>query len=591
MRTLAHVTHEAVQKVGGIGAVLQGLFTSPTYIRSIDRTILIGPLFTTEGPAELRLGRDGEVLYSSIDGIVRHPAGHLLGEVQRKFATDIVYGRKTFADRKTGVKLSPEVLLIDVSRIDTRLINQFKARMWEEFGVSSLEYERYWEYDQYVKLAPPALAGLNALGATGPNNECVIVAHEFMGMPTALAAILDRSHTYRTLFYAHEVAPIRKIVEDHPGHDTMFYNVLKIARREGLYVEDVFGDQRHYFKHALVRASRFCDGILAVGDYVVDEMRFLDPAFRHVDIDLCYNGLPAYDVSLDELRVSQERMRQYTENLLGYRPDYVFTHVTRTAVSKGLWRDLRVLEFIEKEFRKTGQTAVMFMLTTEVPPRRSEDVRNMEKWWKWPVAHREGMPDLSGGEAMYYAGVQEFNARARQVKVVFVNQFGWDRASCGMRMPEQMEFLDIRRGTHVEFGQSIYEPFGIAQLEPLSFGALCVVSNVCGCAGFVEAITEGRGAPNVIVADYTDPGDVPPDIDELLRMDREQRDRIETVVAGKVAEEILQRLPRDEAAHAELRRQGFELASRMSWEVVCRDYLLPAIERASRKHRGAVQVA
>jgi len=402
---------------------------------------------------------------------------------------------------------------------------------------------------------------------------------------------LDRSHTYRTLFYAHEVAPIRKIVEDHPGHDTMFYNVLKIARREGLYVEDVFGDQRHYFKHALVSASRFCDGILAVGDYVVEEMRFLDPAFRHVDIDLCYNGLPAYDVSLDELRVSQERMRQYTENLLGYRPDYVFTHVTRTAVSKGLWRDLRVLEFIEKEFRKTGQTAVMFMLTTEVPPRRSEDVRNMEKWWKWPVAHREGMPDLSGGEAMYYAGVQEFNARARQVKVVFVNQFGWDRASCGMRMPEEMEFLDIRRGTHVEFGQSIYEPFGIAQLEPLSFGALCVVSNVCGCAGFVDAITEGRGAPNVIVADYTDPGDVPPDIDELLRMDREQRDRIETVVAGRVAEEILRRLPRDEAAHEELRRRGFELASRMSWEVVCRDYLLPAIERASRKHRGAVQVA
>ncbi len=590
MRTLAHVTHEAVQKVGGIGAVLQGLFTSETYIHSVDRSILIGPLFTTEGPAELRLGRDGEVLYSSVDGIVRHPAAHALTEVQKKYGVDIVYGRRTFADKKTGIKLSPEIVLIDVSRVDPRPVNRFKGQMWETFGISSLDYERYWEYEQYVNLAPAALACLTALGATGPNQECVIVAHEFMGMPTALAAILDQTHRYRTLFYAHEVAPIRKLVEDHPGHDTMFYNVLKQAQREGLYVEDVFGDQHHYFKHALVRAARFCDGVLAVGDYVVEEMRFLDPSFQHADIDLCYNGLPAYDVSMDELNHAQERMRQYCDNLLGYRPDYIFTHVTRTAISKGIWRDLRVLEHIEKRFRETGQTGVMYLLSTEVPPRRPDDVRNMEKWWKWPVAHREGMPDLSGGEALLYAGVQEFNARARQVKVVFVNQFGWDRATCGMRMPEDMEFLDIRRGTHVEFGQSIYEPFGIAQLEPLSFGAVCVVTNVCGCAGFVNAVTHGNGTPNVIIADYTDLGGTTPDIDELLRMDRDDRDRIETVVSGAVARQVLERLPKNEAEHEAMLRRGCELARQMSWEVVSRDYLLPAVERASRKHR-VVQVA
>ena len=46
-----------------------------------------------------------------------------------------------------------------------------------------------------------------------------------------------------------------------------------------------------------------------------------------------------------------------------------------------------------------------------------------------------------------------------------------------------MSFLDIRRGSDVEFGQSIYEPFGIAMLEPLTYGAICVISSVCGCAG------------------------------------------------------------------------------------------------------------
>ena len=71
-------------------------------------------------------------------------------------------------------------------------------------------------------------------------------------------------------------------------------------------------------------------------------------------------------------------------------------------------------------------------------------------------------------------------------------------------MPADMEFMDIRKGSDVEFGQSIYEPFGIAQVEPISFGGICVFSNVCGCAGFVEKAAGGQPTPNVIVADYTE---------------------------------------------------------------------------------------
>jgi hypothetical protein len=68
--TVVHVTHEAVGKVGGIGAVLQGLFTCPSYLEAVERSILIGPLFTTDGSASERLGEDGEVLYSSVDGLI-----------------------------------------------------------------------------------------------------------------------------------------------------------------------------------------------------------------------------------------------------------------------------------------------------------------------------------------------------------------------------------------------------------------------------------------------------------------------------------------------------------------------------------------
>ena len=37
----------------------------------------------------------------------------------------------------------------------------------------------------------------------------------------------------------------------------------------GHYVEDVFGDQTGFYKHPLVKASRHCDMIFAVGDYVL----------------------------------------------------------------------------------------------------------------------------------------------------------------------------------------------------------------------------------------------------------------------------------------------------------------------------------
>ncbi len=68
--TAVHVTHETVSKVGGIGAVLHGFFTSKSYLDAVGRSILVGPLFTTEGSAFERLGENSEVLYSSIDGFV-----------------------------------------------------------------------------------------------------------------------------------------------------------------------------------------------------------------------------------------------------------------------------------------------------------------------------------------------------------------------------------------------------------------------------------------------------------------------------------------------------------------------------------------
>jgi hypothetical protein len=408
-----------------------------------------------------------------------------------------------------------------------------------------------------------------------------------MGMPTVLAAILEPGCNFRTIFYAHEVATMRRIVEEHPGHDTMFYNVMRQAHNDKLYVNEVFGEQSSYFKHSLVEASKYCDHIYAVGDYVVDELRFLAPEFETANIDIVYNGIPAYQISVADKLASKQKLQLYCENLLGYKPDFVFTHVARLVRSKGLWRDLRVLNTIEKEFRTQGKTGVLFVLSTEVSQRRASDIHNMELAYNWPAAHREGWPDLSGGEASFYTQVQEFNARSRNIKIVFLNQFGFCRKCCGTRIPEDMEFLDIRKGADVEFGQSIYEPFGIAQLEPLTFGGICVVSSVCGCSGFLRDVTGPEGVKNVIVADYTNLGNHNyTDIEDMLQIDRSVRNQIETSEGEKVAMQICSRLAKSELEIEGMVQTGYQLAKDMSWDVAIRDYLLNSLQNTPLKQRS-----
>lgn len=602
MKTVVHVTHEAVVKIGGIGAVLDGLLTSKPYQQQVERTILVQPLYTTAGHVDDRLGPDGEVLYSSLDGRTRNQYGPAFDRIKLDWNVQIVYGHRLFRGLGSTMETNVEVLLIDVRHMDFHRINQVKSRLWEFCQLQSDRYEHCWDFDEWVKLAGPALACLEAIGAPEVRGGagkvrpagagCVIVAHEFMGMPTALLAAADTRHDYRTVFYAHEVATMRRLVEDNPGHDTMFYNVLSQAISEGKFVEDVFGDQHGYFKHPLVSRARLLDNVLAVGDYVIKELRFMGRAWEGVQVDLSYNGIPACKISMAEKLASRGRMQQYAANLLGYRPDYLFTHVGRMAVSKGLWRDLDVLSHLDAEFVRQGKTGVLLVLSCGSAPRRPVDVRAMEQDYHWPVAHREGAADLSPPEAMYYVWVQQFNARHRNIKAVFINQFGFDRDLAGQAVPENASLEDLHIASDVEFGQSIYEPFGIAMLEPLTYGGLCVVSNVCGCKGFVDDVTGGADATNVIVAEYTDlNGQSGYSLDEMRKIGRLVREATEQKVSKHVAETLLARLPADDAARETLLRSGYQLAMKMSWDEVAKSYFLPALVTACGRERARTSAA
>ncbi|MGY8823349.1 MAG: hypothetical protein ACKVJG_05315 [Candidatus Latescibacterota bacterium] len=574
MLTLAHVTHEAVRQAGGIGTVLRGLITADAYQSAVGRTLLIGPLIQEEGRDE-PLGGDGEVLYDQMHGIWSDEVGSAIRQVEMHFGVGLVYGRRPL--RHEGHEVWVEVLLVDTS-IEPFGLGDFKYYLSHEMGIDSRRYEHEWEYEQYLRLSEPGYAGLVALLGDRAD-PCHVLAHEFMGLGFAYKTIMVGDPRFKTLFYAHEVATVRPLVEDRPGRDVSFYNALRRGRAEGAYIERYYGPQDSFFKHALVRQAWRCDAVLAVGDLVVEELRFLGAEFAEREIDLVYNGVPAVELSTKEKAVAADKLKGLCGNLLGWQPDWVFTHVTRLVRSKGLWRDLLVLEHIDEILVERGQRAVLIALTSEVGRRSPEAVRAMEAEYGWPLVHREGWPDLSSAELEFDLLVRSFNARSRSVRVLFVNQFGWDRTSCGDWVPEDISFADLRRGCDVEFGQSIYEPFGIAQVEPLGFGAVSVVSDVCGCVGFVDRSQPAGGRfDGLIVGNYTQLS-VEQDSIEPWQIGDEISARVEKEQGRIVAEALAVRLQVGPQKRAARLRAGYETASAMSWERVAADWLVPVLGR------------
>ncbi len=584
-----HATHEAGAKVGGIGAVLEGLLGSQAYNAGVGQTLLVGTM-DVSNPEEM--GRilsprnKLSVLYSSVHDIleVTPDLAARLGVVERYYGVQILYGRRVFGDAHH------QVLLVDGRSADAARVNAFKGQLYRQFGIQSDRYEGHPEFDLFVNAAEAQYAAVRVIVG---DREATIVAHEFMGLPFCYSAMIHARDRYYTVFYGHETASVRPIVESHPGHDTMFYNVLAQATRTGKHLDDIFGDQSSFYKHGLVQpVPAHLDNVLAVGDWVVREMRFLGPSWADTNIDLVYNGVPSYETTLDEKAASRALLQQYCMNLLGYRPDYVFTHVTRFVPSKGLWRDIAVMQHLAPMLARQGKSVVLFVLASVIPVGRPPAaVLEMEARYGWPVHHTEtavqvggqAVPDLVSHEVPFYQAAEQFNQTHSSAAIVLVNQFGWSRDRCGLRMPEEMSFVDIRQGSDLEFGQSVYEPFGIAQVEPLSYGALCVISRICGCVGFLQRVG-GLDSPNVILADYTDVSAEVDSIEAALSIDQAWRVRMETAKAEQIAGEVMSRLPQDQADAEQILQAGYHLSREMSWETVARDYLLPSLA-AARSNR------
>ncbi len=583
MRVAIHITHEALYKVGGIGEVINQLCTSPYYLSLFDKTLLYGPLFEYIGSSSTRLGKDGIVFYSSKDLYDSGNFYRIFRTLLEKYSIDIVYGKRRIINEFNPKKISTvDVLLVDITHMKKDIINYAKYLFWEKFGLSSDKYEYEWDYEQYFRIGIPYFELISLLY---PNAKLIVhFSHEYMGIPCLLSLELNpefNAEKHKRIFYAHEVAPVRRLVEKLGGGDISFYNILKNCYQQGLSLEDFFGSQEDWYRTPLVKLAQRFDKIFAVGDWVIEEYRFLCPQVEKEKIVCVYNAISLDHYTFEDKISSKEKIKRSLKNGWAIKEiDVIFTHICRLVKSKGIWRDFILLSYLDKFFQENGLFGVYILLSSIIPTGRpSNEVEKMIKEYNWPFEHKKGWPDLIGYEIEIYNLIKSFNERSKNIKALFVNQFGFSKTKCPTLLAEEVDTIDLKIASDVELGMSIYEPFGISHIEVLPFGGISIHSTSCGVYFFLEKIFQNTFKPYYAL-DFISIGKNF-DLETLKILTSEQRIALEELCIANNISKIFEKIPKNLKEKELIFNQITELAKKLSWDEIIKNNFIPKIKSLS----------
>ena len=96
-----HSTHEAEFKMGGIGAVLDGLLSAPSYLAQVERSLAVGPMNTHDKIEMERLfsARNKlKVRYFSVGEVVDCPPAlaEKFKAIEANWNVHLLYGTRSF---------------------------------------------------------------------------------------------------------------------------------------------------------------------------------------------------------------------------------------------------------------------------------------------------------------------------------------------------------------------------------------------------------------------------------------------------------------------------------------------------------------
>jgi hypothetical protein len=88
MKIAVHITHESVEKLGGIGAVINGVSLTKAFQKFFDKTVIYGPLFELPRNAISKIEHGGKVLFSSYDKYDTNKYSEVFADIINKYNVD-----------------------------------------------------------------------------------------------------------------------------------------------------------------------------------------------------------------------------------------------------------------------------------------------------------------------------------------------------------------------------------------------------------------------------------------------------------------------------------------------------------------------
>lgn len=666
--TVCWVAWEACRLIGGGGVALLNIINSMEYRRSVRRTLLIGPMYMPRDCVEYDPFEDVAAIASQLKSkILYHPLGqgcrHELSrelynafrEIEFRHGVELVFMRDASTDEHVVERLlfnfsanilpkhifSPSLQsfineLRDKFDLDVQMDN-IRTRSPGETARLSLEslQNRHpfdnMDYNSHTKkniqknrgeyghvdndyiyglmLGQPAAEAMRAV-LSSPRETCLLVAQEYLSLPTAYATILAKPpKTIKTLYYAGEVHPIcnlavgltqpRPVLSNAPTNTGEMWdgplrtlinyinkhNQQKIGsstcaqtkgmREAFLDIEPLLPLQTHGNVKIIQHAWKL-DKTLPLSANVLDDLRFFDRGFNFdIAAPLTAEQL-IFSHGIVPIRNTLQRRAQSRIRLLAYARHcwdasitvsdeaswVIVTRISRAVAAKAMYRDLAVVETLGKLL---PQRKVLFVIITS-----------------WDAGHGAAIIDplVSESQRIVQSRMNTF--------IHIVNSFSWPKGPESGHSSTYLTREDIHCAADVSLCLSSYDAYSLTALEGLSCGSLCVMSMSCGAARRVQSLGDRLIDKNVLVVDYGT--EITERVASMAARGAEHREivtslflvadreEIEARVAETAARGVVDRLPGSTAEQQAQIDRGWELAEMMSWDAEIRKSFIPVIK-------------
>ena len=634
---MAWVTWEAAGWVGDHTTLFHHMFASPTFQTSVGRTILMGPMYVPIVGREYNPLEDIQSIASTLGCYFLYPPSLSSGsglskrtqtvirDVEKRYGISIFYLRDKDQDHQVDRMLFDLSAVLDHHSVHMQTLPGFLRDLKQRMNLT-VEFDvqqrcAIWEAINGIKdwagksrsgfdlasgtqnisdsihgmlLARPVSDCLR--GLMQPDETAVLIATDSLSLPSTFATQMDRemyspteAPIIKTLFYSGDLHPIRNlttgaIAPSVPELDTVggfdwegpIRSLIKLSLENALIDEQQMPILSRYFldfaplqeisSHADVRILQQAwrpDAVAATSASVRDELIFLNRAFAlRGEIPVVSPGVSVVPCNPEQKERSRRKVVSYARLLWDFKdlePEntIVATQIARAVDVNSFLRAFKALRSFSSQLPSQGRPdkKILFILVT------SWDVRRMNTG-EYRVIE-ELLRELGGT-----------SFAADNVGARVINQLQWPAVPEHNYKPTGLTREDLHRATDLSMCLNLYDAFAMAPLEPMSCGAIAVISTGCGCHRKVLELDAWR--ENVVIVDYAEEwvenlseshkGEIQGILDDIFNITLEEKQNLERSTHRRLAPCLLNTLPWTAAQRASKLASGRLLAMQLNWE-------------------------